>query len=113
MDCIFCEIIEKKRPAAIIYEDEHVLAFQDINPQAPVHVLLITRKHISTIFDIQDEDNLLIGHLFKTANRIARENRIAESGFRLVMNCNREAGQTIFHVHLHLLGGRIMYWPPG
>lgn len=113
MNCIFCEIIEKKRPAQIIYENEYVLAFEDIHPQAPVHVLVIPKKHIPTSLDIQGEDNAYIGFLFQAANRIARERGIAERGFRLVMNCNREAGQTVFHIHLHLLGGRIMHWPPG
>lgn len=113
MGCIFCEIVEKKRPTKIVYEDEHVLAFEDINPQAPVHALIIPKKHIPTSLDIQEEDKHLIGYLFQIANKIAREKGIAERGFRLVMNCNREAGQTIFHIHLHLFGGRIMYWPPG
>jgi histidine triad (HIT) family protein len=113
VNCIFCEIIEKKRPARIVYEDERVLAFEDLHPQAPVHVLVIPKKHIPTSLDMHDEDNDLIGYLFQTANKIAKEKRIAERGFRLVMNCNREAGQTVFHIHLHLLGGRIMYWPPG
>ena len=113
MNCIFCEIIEKKRPAQIIYEDERVLAFEDIHPQAPVHVLVIPKKHIPTSLDMQDEDNDLISCLFQTANKIARERGIAERGFRLVMNCNREAGQTVFHIHLHVLGGRSMHWPPG
>ena len=113
MNCIFCEIIEKKRPAQIIYEDGYVLAFEDIHPQAPVHVLVIPKKHIPTSLDIQGEDSSYIGYLFETANKIARERGIAKRGFRLVMNCNREAGQTVFHIHLHLLGGRIMHWPPG
>lgn len=113
MGCIFCEIIEKKRSAKIIYEDELSLAFDDINPQAPVHTLVIPKRHISTSLDLKGEDNALIGHLFQVANRIARDKGIAERGFRLIMNCNREAGQTIFHFHLHVLGGRIMYWPPG
>ena len=113
MKCIFCELIEKKRPAQIVYEDKRVLAFEDINPQAPVHVLVVPKKHIPTSLDMQDEDNDLIGYLFQTANKIAKEKHIAGRGFRLVMNCNREAGQTVFHIHLHLLGGRIMHWPPG
>jgi len=113
MNCIFCEIVEKKRPAKIVYEDENVLAFEDVNPQAPVHILIIPRRHIPTSLDIQEADRHLIGYLFQIANKIAREKGIAERGFRLVMNCNREAGQTIFHIHLHLFGGRVMYWPPG
>jgi len=113
MGCVFCEIIEKKRFAKIIYEDELSLAFDDINPQAPVHTLVIPKKHISTNLDLKGQDNALVGHLFQVATRIARDKGIAERGFRLIMNCNREAGQTIFHLHLHVLGGRIMYWPPG
>lgn len=113
MGCIFCNIIEKKKPAKIIYEDEFVVAFEDINPQAPVHVLVIPKKHIPTNIDIKEEDNALISHLFQIANKVARDKGIAGRGFRLVMNCNREAGQTIFHLHLHVFGGRIMHWPPG
>ena len=113
MRCIFCEIIEKKRPAQIIFEDEQVLAFEDIHPQAPVHVLVIPKKHIPTNLDIQEEDMHLVGSLFQAASTIARKRGIAERGFRMVMNCNREAGQTVFHLHLHVLGGRGMYWPPG
>lgn len=113
MDCLFCKIAEKKIPAKIVYEDPHVLAFEDLNPQAPVHILVIPKKHISTSLDLSDEDNELIGEMFQAANKIARERGIADRGFRLVMNCNRDAGQTVFHIHLHLLGGRTMHWPPG
>jgi histidine triad (HIT) family protein len=113
MGCIFCEIAEKKRPARIIYEDDHALAFEDVNPQAPVHTLIIPKKHISTNIEIEKEDNALIGHLFQIANKIAKDRGIAERGFRLVMNCNPESGQTVFHIHLHILGGRLMHWPPG
>ncbi len=113
MNCLFCRIIERKVPAKIVYEDERVLAFEDINPQAPIHVLVIPRKHISTSLEIKDEDNELIGYLFQIANKIAADRKIAERGFRLVMNCNREAGQSVFHIHLHLLAGRPMRWPPG
>ncbi|MCG2722557.1 MAG: histidine triad nucleotide-binding protein [Thermodesulfovibrionales bacterium] len=113
MGCLFCEIIERKRPAKIVYEDAQVMAFDDIHPQAPVHTLIIPKKHIATNLDLQEEDLGLVGHLFQIANRIASEKGIAENGFRLVMNCNRDSGQTVFHVHLHLLGGRLMHWPPG
>ncbi|MEW6067873.1 MAG: histidine triad nucleotide-binding protein [Nitrospirota bacterium] len=113
MGCIFCNIVEKKIPAKIVYEDELVLAFEDINPKAPVHVLVIPKKHIATSLDIKEEDNYLIGHLFHVANSVAKDKRIADRGFRLVVNCNEEAGQTVFHLHLHLLGARIMHWPPG
>ena len=113
MGCIFCDIIEKKIPAKVIYEDDRALAFEDIRPQAPVHTLVIPKKHISTNLDLQESDNNLIGHLFQVANNLARDKGIAERGFRLVMNCNPEAGQTVFHIHLHILGGRLMHWPPG
>jgi len=113
MNCLFCDIVRKKRPAQILHEDNLVMAFEDIEPQAPVHVLVIPKKHIPTSLDIKEEDFSLIGHLFQTACRIARQKGIAGRGFRLVMNCNREAGQTVFHLHLHVLGGRGMHWPPG
>lgn len=113
MDCIFCKILEKKIPAKIIYEDDLVIAFEDVNPQAPVHALIIPRKHISTNLDITEKDNALTGRMFQAANKIAVDKGIAERGFRLVMNCNPESGQTVFHVHLHILGGRHMHWPPG
>jgi histidine triad (HIT) family protein len=113
MGCIFCDIIEKKIPAKVIYEDDHALAFEDIRPQAPVHTLIIPKKHIATTLELQEKDNRLIGHLFQVANNLAKEKGIAERGFRLVMNCNSDAGQTVFHIHLHILGGRPMNWPPG
>ena len=113
MQCIFCKIAEKKLTARIIYEDDFSVGFDDINPQAPVHALVIPKKHISTNLDLGQEDNALIGHLFQVANRIARDKGVADRGFRLVMNCNPESGQTVFHLHLHILGGRRMQWPPG
>lgn len=113
MACLFCEIVEKKRPARVLFDDEHAVAFEDINPQAPVHVLVVPKKHIATSLEMRPEDNWLVGHLFQIANTIAKEKGIANRGFRLVMNCNAEAGQTVFHIHLHVLGGRIMRWPPG
>lgn len=113
MGCIFCEIAEKRRQARIIYEDDLTVAFEDINPQAPVHALVVPKKHISTSLELTDEDNALIGRLFQVANRIAQDKGIAERGFRLVVNCNPESGQTVFHIHLHILGGRFMQWPPG
>ena len=112
-DCLFCRIAARKVPAKIIYDDEGVTAFEDVNPQAPVHTLIVPKKHLSTTLDIADEDNELIGRLFRVANRIAMEKGIAERGFRLVMNINPEAGQSVYHIHLHLLGGRPMHWPPG
>ncbi len=113
MDCIFCRIAEKRLPAKIVYEDDSVVAFEDINPQAPVHVLVIPRKHIPTSLDLKEEDSVLVGRLFQAANRIARQKGIADRGFRIVTNCNKDAGQTVFHIHIHLMGGRPMGWPPG
>ena len=113
MNCLFCKIIKKEIPAKIIYENEEIFAFEDINPQAPVHFLVIPKKHISTSLDIKDEDNELIGRLYQAVNQLAKERGIAEKGFRTVMNCNAGAGQTVFHIHLHVLGGRAMNWPPG
>ncbi len=112
-DCIFCRIAEKKIPAKIVYEDDRAIAFEDVAPQAPVHVLIISKKHVATVLDINSEDHGLAGHLFKVAATIAKEKGIAENGFRLVMNTNADGGQTVFHIHLHLLGGRAMHWPPG
>ncbi len=113
MNCLFCKIINGEIPAKPVYEDERVLAFNDVNPQAPVHILIVPKKHISTILEATPEDNELIGHMLQAANKIAKDNGVAERGFRLVMNCNRDAGQTVFHIHLHLLAGRGMHWPPG
>jgi histidine triad (HIT) family protein len=107
-DCVFCKIAEKKLPARILYEDELAMAFEDIHPQAPVHTLIIPKKHIARALDITEEDNVLMGHLFQVANKIAREKGIAERGFRLMVNCNREGGQVVYHLHVHLLGGRPM-----
>ena len=112
-NCLFCKIVEKKVHAKIIYEDSDAVAFEDTNPQAPVHTLIIPRKHISTSLEITAEDDALIGHLVRVAGEIAKKKGMAEGGFRLVMNTNADAGQTVFHIHLHLLGGRQMYWPPG
>ncbi|MFN3134783.1 MAG: histidine triad nucleotide-binding protein [Candidatus Kryptonium sp.] len=112
-ECIFCEIIAKKMPADFVYEDDEIVAFKDINPQAPVHILVVPRKHYSTLLDIKPEDAELMGKLIFVANEVAKKFNIHNRGFRLVFNCNREAGQSIYHVHLHLLGGRIMMWPPG
>ena len=96
-----------------MYEDDNLLAIEDINPQAPLHVLVIPRKHIPTTLDLTDEDNALVGKLFQTANRIAQDRGVSKKGFRLVMNTNPDAGQSVYHIHLHLLGGRRMHWPPG
>jgi len=112
-DCLFCKIVNGDIPAAKIYEDEHVIGFQDINPQAPHHVLFIPKRHISTINDLQAGDAELIGKLYLAAKQYATELGVAEDGYRVVMNCNALSGQTVFHIHLHMLAGRAMHWPPG
>ena len=112
-DCLFCKILAGEIPADIIYESETAIAFRDINPQAPTHVLIIPRQHIATINDIQAEDHAVIGSLFSAAREIAKQEGFSDEGYRAVMNCNEAAGQTVFHVHLHLLGGRGLSWPPG
>ena len=113
MNCLFCNIITSKIPAKKIYEDDQVIAFDDINPQAPHHKLIVPKKHISTLNDAMPDDKTLMGHMIQTGSKIAKELNIADSGYRLVFNCNAGAGQTVFHIHAHLLGGRIMTWPPG
>jgi histidine triad (HIT) family protein len=113
MDCLFCKIIAGEIPAKVIYQDENVVAFDDINPQAPHHKLIIPRKHIATINALEATDNELVGHMVQTAKKLAAELKIADEGYRLVFNCNPGAGQTVFHIHAHLLGGRRMMWPPG
>lgn len=112
-DCLFCKIAGGEIPADIVYESETALAFRDINPQAPTHVLIIPRTHISTINDIDDEHEALVGSLFRAAKEIAAIEGLSDEGYRVVMNCNQAAGQTVFHIHLHLLGGRNLTWPPG
>lgn len=112
-NCLFCKILSGDIPADIVYESETAIAFRDINPQAPTHLLIIPRKHIATINDIAEEDEALVGSLYSAAREIAAAEGIAEDGFRAVMNCNEGAGQTVFHIHLHLLGGRPLTWPPG
>ncbi len=112
-DCLFCRIVLRQVPASIVYEDQRVLAFNDINPQAPTHVLVIPKRHIASLNEAGVEEDQIIGELVRRAAAIARERGLADAGFRTVFNTNREAGQTVFHVHLHLLGGRAMQWPPG
>jgi histidine triad (HIT) family protein len=111
--CLFCGIVEGKIKANTVYEDERIVAFTDIRPQAPVHILLIPRKHIAGVLDIESEDRALIGEIFQVAARLARERGIADSGFRVVVNSGADAGQSVFHLHYHLIGGRSMSWPPG
>jgi histidine triad (HIT) family protein len=111
--CLFCGIVEGKIKANTVYEDERIVAFTDIRPQAPVHILLIPRKHIAGVLDIEPDDQNLIGEIFQVAARLARDKGIAESGFRVVVNSGADAGQSVFHLHYHLIGGRPMSWPPG
>src|SRR5262245_17130176 len=113
MSCLFCKIIAREIPGQIVQEDENVVVFKDINPQAPLHVLIVPRRHIATLNDLQPEDDALVGSMFRTAAALAKEHGYAERGYRTVFNCNREAGQSVFHIHLHLLGGRGLAWPPG
>ncbi|GAA0790988.1 histidine triad nucleotide-binding protein [Marinobacterium sediminicola] len=112
MDCLFCKILDGDIPAEVVYEDDQVLAFRDINPQAPFHCLIIPRKHIATLNDIADEDQALVGHMIQAAGTIAKQQGFDESGYRTVFNCNTHGGQTVYHIHLHLLGGKPMGWPP-
>ena len=111
-DTIFTKIINREIPADIIYEDDLALAFNDINPQAPIHFLVIPKKPIATINDIQIEDKALVGHLYWVASQVAQEKGFAEQGFRTVMNCNEYGGQTVYHIHLHVLAGKPLGWPP-
>ncbi|MDD5258459.1 MAG: histidine triad nucleotide-binding protein [bacterium] len=112
-ECLFCKIIEKKIPAKIAYEDDKVLAFHDISPKAPVHILIIPKKHISAVNELTDQDGEIIGYLHLIAKKLAKENKIDKSGFRLVINNGPDAGQAVGHIHLHVLGGRKLQWPPG
>jgi histidine triad (HIT) family protein len=113
MDCLFCKIITREIPASIVYEDDRVIAFNDINPQAPTHVLVVPKRHIATLSDLTPADDAIVGEVGRRGAAIAQERGIAAAGFRTVFNTNREAGQTVFHIHLHLIGGRSMHWPPG
>lgn len=112
-DSIFTKIIKREIPAEIVYENETVLAFKDIDPKAPVHILIIPKKQIPTINDAQAEDAELLGNIILAAKEIAKTMNIDENGYRLVFNCNKDAGQTVFHIHCHMLGGRPLNWPPG
>ena len=112
-DCLFCKIAEKKIPAKIVHEDDKCVAFDDINPQAPTHTLVIPKNHAASIAELNEADAGLLGHLMLTGAKIARQKGIAEGGYRLVVNTGKNGGQTVFHLHLHLLGGRPMHWPPG
>ena len=112
-DCLFCKMVSGEIKPDTVYENDKVLAFRDINPQAPTHVLVIPKEHIATINDLDESHRDLVGDLYLAAREIARAEGIDESGFRTVINCNEDSGQTVFHMHLHLLGGRRMHWPPG
>lgn len=112
-DCLFCRIVAGEIPAEIVHQTDDVVAFRDINPQAPTHILVIPRIHVATVNDLTPDHADLVGNLFLVAGKIASEAGFAGEGYRLVMNCNEAAGQTVFHIHLHLLGGRSLTWPPG
>ncbi len=112
-DCLFCKIINGDIPANKVFEDDLMIVIEDINPQAPTHLLLVPKKHIATALELTSEDSQLIGEIFLRANKLSEERKIDQSGFRIVNNCQEGAGQSVFHIHFHLLGGRPMTWPPG
>ncbi len=112
-DCLFCKMVSGEIQPDVVLENDDVLAFRDVNPQAPTHILIIPKKHISTINDIDELDAMLMGKLYLAAKQIAAMEGFSESGYRTVMNCNKDGGQAVYHIHLHLLGGRAMGWPPG
>jgi len=112
-DCLFCKMVSGEITPDIVYEDDNVLAFRDVNPQAPMHVLVIPKRHISTLNDLDDNDAQLIGQLTLAAAKIAVQEGVADAGYRTVMNCNANGGQTVFHIHMHMLAGRQLTWPPG
>ncbi|MHB9155096.1 MAG: histidine triad nucleotide-binding protein [Endomicrobiales bacterium] len=113
MDCLFCGIVQKKIPASVIYENDRILAFRDVHPQAPVHILVIPKRHIPGLNDITPEDNELLGEIQNVARELAAKEHIAQDGYRLAVNCGPAAGQAVSHLHYHLLGGRTFSWPPG
>mgnify|MGYP003319580899 FL=1 len=112
-ECLFCNMVSGAIPCDKVYENEYVLAFRDIDPKAPTHILIIPKKHITTLNEINENDQDLLGELLLTAKKIAKDEGIDTSGYRTVINCNSDGGQTVFHIHMHLLGGRQMAWPPG
>ena len=112
-DCLFCKIRDGEISGDIVFEDDDVLAFNDVNPQAPVHVLIIPKKHIATVNDLSADDEAVMAKLFSVAKTIASQRGVSDDGYRLVVNCNERAGQSVFHIHMHLLAGRDMSWPPG
>jgi histidine triad (HIT) family protein len=112
-ECLFCRIIEGRMPAKILYQDEHTLAFDDINPQAPVHSLVIPKRHVLSVHTLEESDQALLGRLLVTCNKVARDKGLSDRGFRLVVNTGHDGGQTVSHLHFHVLGGRHLGWPPG
>ena len=112
-DCLFCKIIAGEIPGHFVHEDNDLVAFKDINPQAPLHVLIVPRRHVATLNDLGPNDDDLVGVMVRCAAALAKQHGYSERGYRTVLNCNREAGQTVFHIHLHLLAGRALGWPPG
>ncbi len=111
--CLFCRVIAGEAPASVVYQDEEMVAIRDVRPVAPLHLLLIPRKHIETLNDLAPEDDGLVGRMFRRAAALAREHGEDQAGYRTLFNCNRQAGQSVYHIHLHLLGGRPLGWPPG
>ena len=112
-DCLFCKIISGKIPGAIVHQDDRLVAFKDINPQAPMHVLVVPRRHIASLNELKPEDDGLVGEMNRLAAALAKQHGVSDRGYRTVFNCNADAGQTVFHIHLHVLGGRRLSWPPG
>lgn len=112
-DCLFCKIVAREIPAGLVYEDDTLVAFKDINPQAPLHLLIVPRRHIASLNEMTRDDDGLVGSMIRRAAALAKDNGYDASGYRTVFNTNREAGQTVFHIHLHLLAGRPLSWPPG
>jgi histidine triad (HIT) family protein len=112
-DCLFCKIAAGDIPAAIVHQDDHLVAFKDINPPAPMHLLVVPRRHVATLNDLADTEDGLVGEMVRRAAALAKDHGYDQRGYRTVFNCNAEAGQTVFHIHLHVLGGRPLAWPPG
>lgn len=112
-ECLFCRMVKGEIKPDVVYEDDEVLAFRDLNPQAPMHVLVIPKLHLATLNDLDDSHAALMGKLFLAAKKVAEQEGLAERGYRTVANCNAEAGQSVYHIHLHVLAGRAMHWPPG
>jgi histidine triad (HIT) family protein len=112
-DCVFCKLLRKEIPSKVLFEDSQAVAFQDLHPQAPTHVLIVPRKHLSSLNDCTSADDALLGHALAVAKEVAQQQGVGSSGYRIVLNTGEGAGQTVFHIHFHLLGGRTMSWPPG